>query len=227
MCDLRPCTVTGLISLLVPASRLLLVATCACILSPTHVPAAPREQLIPVLSHALESRGPGTVAYLVVTFDTRSDTSGLVLQFKTSPGRFSRTAQASIEQAIRRTAQSLKLSTDSWTVVLSVPYPEITIYGEDLSGMVGLSVAAMAEGRALIPGLVMTGTITPEGRIGPVGTVPLRIPATGRGHLRRVIVSKEQAIAERDQPMPHVMQVSPIASVTQAFEELTDRSPKP
>jgi hypothetical protein len=164
---------------------------------------------------------------LVVAFDTRADSSGLALRFQTSPGRFSRTAQASIEQAIRRTAQSLKLSTDSWTVVLSVPYPEITIYGEDLSGMVGLSVAAMATGRTLRPGLVMTGIITPEGRIGPVGSAPLRVPAPGRGHLRRILVSKEQAIVERDQPSPHVMQVSPIASVTQAFQELTDISAKP
>lgn len=189
--------------------------------------AAAHEQLIPVLSHTLESHGSGTVAYLVATFDTRADSSGLVLQFKTFPGRFSRTAQASIEQAIRRTAQSLKLSTDSWTVVLSVPYPEITISGENLSGMVGLSVAGMATGRTLRPGLVMTGTITPEGRIGPVGSVPLRIPATGRAHLRRVIVAKEQAIAERDQATPDVIQVSPMSSVTQAFRELTAEPPKP
>lgn len=43
-------------------------------------------------------------------------------------------------------AQSLNLSTDSWTVVLTVPYPDTALYGEDLSAMVALSMAAMATG---------------------------------------------------------------------------------
>lgn len=73
----------------------------------------------------------------------------------------------------------------------------------------------------------MTGTITPEGRIGPVGSAPLRVPARGRAHLRRVIVAKEQAIAERDQATPDIMQVSPVGSATQAFRELTAEAPKP
>jgi ATP-dependent Lon protease len=121
----------------------------------------------------------------------------------------------------------LNLSTDSWTVILSVPYPEITMYGEDLSGMVGLTVAAMAKGRTIIPGLVVTGTITAEGRIGPVGTKPLKLPSIGRGHLRRVIVAQEQLLEERDQSVPGKMQILPIGSVAQAFQELTDLSPKP
>jgi hypothetical protein len=189
--------------------------------------AARRELLIPILSHTLESRRTETVAYVIAGFDTRSDRSGLLLQFKTFPGRFSRTAKASIEHAIRRTAQSLNLSTDSWSVVLTVPYPETTIYGEDLSAMIGLSVAAMATGRTVAPGMVMTATITPEGQLGPVGSKPLKIPPTGRGHLRRVLVSKDQLIAESDEPLANAMQVSPMSSVSQAFQELTAASPKP
>src|SRR3954454_24258181 len=156
---------------------LLLLCTCACA---TAAYAAPREQLIPVFSHSMESHSTRTVAYLIVSFDKRPDASGLNLTFKEFPGRFSRAAQASIEQAIRRTARSLGLSPDSWTVALSVPYPEITMYGDDLSGMVGLTVVAMAKGRTITPGLVMTGTVTSEGRIAPVGNTPLKLPAAGR-----------------------------------------------
>lgn len=131
---------------------MLLIST----LSATPATAAPREQLIPVLSHVGEASARGTVGYVHITFDRRSDASGLAIRFRTAPGRFSRSAQASIEEAIRRTAHSLKLSTDSWTVVLTVPYSDIVVSGEHLSGMVGLSVAAMATGRTIDPGLLVT-----------------------------------------------------------------------
>ena len=52
----------------------------------------------------------------------------LVLHFRATPGRFSRMAQTLIEQGIRRSARSLGISTDSWTVELSVPYAGMTIY---------------------------------------------------------------------------------------------------
>ena len=209
------------------ALRLLLLLALLGAVSPAPAAAAPREEFIPVLSKVLESNTSGTVTYVRVTFDTRSDSSGLVLRFKDTPGRFSHTAKQSIEAAIRHAAQSLHLSADSWTVVLSVPYGGITIYGENLSGMVGLSVAAMATGRTITPGLLMTGLITPEGRIGPVGSTPLQIPMAGRARLNRVLVAKEQALAERDRTTLPVMQISPISSVTQAFQELTAETPKP
>ncbi len=189
--------------------------------------AASREQMIPVLSHVGEASARGTVGYVHITFDRRSDASGLAIQFNTAPGRFSRSAQASIGEAIRRTAHSLKLSTDSWTVVLTVPYSDIEVSGGHLSGMVGLSVAAMATGRTIDTGLLVTGRITQEGQIGPVGSAPLQVPAPGRARLRRVVVSKEQPLAERDQPARDLIQVTPVSSVTQAFQELTGEAPKP
>lgn len=206
--------------------QLTITVSLIVVLSAAQATAAPREQMVPVLSHVWEASSKGSVDYVVISFDRRGDTSGLAIQFKTAPGRFSRSAQTSIEEAIHRTARSLKLSTDSWTVVLTVPYPDITVSGENLPGMVALSVAAMATGHTIDPGLLMTGMITPEGRIGPVGSTPLRVPAPGRARLRRVLVSKEQPLAERDQPARDLMQVTPISSVTQAFQELTGEPPK-
>jgi predicted S18 family serine protease len=208
-------------------AQLTITASLIGVLSAAPVTAAPREQMIPVLSHVWEASSKGSVDYVVITFDRRADTSGLAVQFKTTPGRFSRSVQTSIEEAIRRTARSLKLSTDSWTVVLTVPYPDITVSGENLYGMVALSVAAMATGRTIDTGLLLTGTITPEGRIGPAGSTPLRVPAPGRARLRRVLVSKEQPLAERDRPARDLMPVTPISSVTQAFQELTGEPPRP
>lgn len=205
----------------------LLITSLIGPLSATPTIAAPREEMVPVLSHVGEASLRGTVGYVHIAFDQRSDASGLTIRFNTAPGRFSRSAQASIEEAIRRTAHSLKLSTDSWTVVLTIPYSDITISGEHLSGMVGLRVAAMATGRTVDPGLLVTGRITQEGQIGPVGSAPLQIAAPGRARLRRVVVSKDQPLVERDQSARDLIQVTPVSSVTQAFQELIGEPPKP
>lgn len=205
----------------------LLIMSLIGTFSATPAAAAPLEQVIPVLSHVGEASARGTVGYVHIMFDRRSDASGLAIRFNTEPGHFSRSAQTSIEEAIRRTAHSLKLSADSWTVVLTVPYSDIVVSGGHLSEMVGLSVAAMATGRTIDPGLLVTGRITQEGQIGPVGSAPLQVPAPGRARLRRVVVSKEQPLAERDQPARELIQVTPVSSVTQAFQELTGESPKP
>lgn len=215
-----PAPTTACRILFVPVSWIVLVVTLSFGVTPC-LAAASREQLIPILGTTMGSHATGIVAYIVATFEIRTDTSGLMIQFKSSPGHFSHMAQTSIDQAIRRAAHSLNLSTDSWTVTLLVPYSGLTIYGESLSAMVGLSVAAMAEGRSVSPDYVMTGTITPDGRIGVVGSVPLKITAASEAHLRRVLVPEEQDVADGDWQTPFLMQISPVGSVNQAFDGLT------
>lgn len=190
-----------------------------------QVCAAPREQLIPILGVTTGQNQIGTVSYVRVSFDERQDQTGLMLHFRATPGRFSRMAQTSIEQAIRRSAQSLGISTDSWTVELSVPYAGMTIYGDSMSAMVSLSVAAMAQGKTVPTGYVLTGTVTPEGEIGPVGSVPLKVQAARAAKLRRVVVSKQTLAAEQAGNLPISIQISPVQSVPEALDALTDSSP--
>ena len=182
-----------------------------------------REQLVPILGVKTGQQPTGTVAYLVVAFEERDDQSGLIVHFRNSPGRFSRLAQTSVEQAIRRTARSLSLSTDSWTVDLSVPYPGVTIYGESLSAMMALCVAALSKGDFVAPDRAITGTITPDGRIGPVGSVPLKIAAANDARLHRVLVPEDKDPGDGDYPLPFLMQITPVGSVHQAYAALTAR----
>jgi hypothetical protein len=186
---------------------------------------APREQLIPILGATTGQNQIGTVSYVRISFEERQDQAGLLLHFYETPGRFSRMAQASIEQAIRRSARSLGISTDSWTVKLSIPYAGTTVYGDSISAMVGLSIAAMAQGKTVPIGHVLTGTVTPDGEIGPVGSVPLKVQAARAARLRRVVVSKQTPAAENTGDPPVSIQVSPVQSVPEALDALTDPSP--
>jgi predicted S18 family serine protease len=98
----------------------------------------------------------------------------------------------------------------------------MTVYGDSLSAMVSLSVAAMAQGKRVPTGYVLTGTVTPDGTIGPVGSIPLKVQAARAAKLRRVVVSRQNAPAEREEHLPISLEVSPVDSVPEALDALTE-----
>lgn len=181
-----------------------------------------REQLVPVLGVTMDQRPTGVVAYLVVSFEERADHDGLMIHFNHAPGSFSRMAQTAGEEAIYRAAHALGLSTDSWSVVLSVPYEGITLYGESYSAMIALSVVAMAKGDFIPSDRVITGTVTPDGHIGAVGSVPLKVVAANEAHLRRVLIPDEWDPADSAWETPFLMEISPVDSVIEAYHALID-----
>src|SRR6185295_10173913 len=103
---------------------------------------------------------------------------------------------------------SLDLSTDSWTVALTAPYPDVTIGGDSLSGMVALSVAALAQGCPMPAHTVLIGTITSDGSIAPVGAVPLKLAAAHTANIRLVLVSDRQMARGAHVWMSSSMQIS-------------------
>jgi hypothetical protein len=180
------------------------------------------DALIPVLGTTMEKIPIGRVVYLELTFEARGDEGGLAVLFKSLPGRISPTTQTAVEEAIYRAARALGLSPHSWTVMVALPYPGVTLYGESCSAMIALSVVAMAKGEGIPADRVITGTVTPDGRIGPVSAIPLKLAAASEAHLRRVLVPEEQDRTDDDYKTPFLMQVSPVGTVSQAYQAFTD-----
>jgi len=185
-------------------------------------PSRQLEQQIPILGVMMRGdRSIGTVTHIVVSFAERSDATGLAVIFPGSVGKLSPMAQTSTEQGIYRAARVAGLSTDSWTVMVTVVQPNVTIYGNSLSAMVGLTVIAMAKGETILPDRVVTGGIAPDGHILTVGGIPLKVEAAALEHLKRVIVPDEMSPDDGDWQTPFLMQVSPVRSLQQAYFGLT------
>lgn len=182
-----------------------------------------QEQLIWILGTTLNfnQEPTGVVSALLVEFEKRQDHNGLAVTFRTAPGRFSPLAQIAVTEAIDRTARFAGLLSDSWSVVLTVPYQGVTVYGASLSAMVGLTVVALAKGDPIPGDRAITGTVTAKGEIGPVGGIPLKVNAAYEGHLSRILIPEEQDIADSDWQTPFLMQVSPVRSVSDAYTALT------
>ena len=186
-----------------------------------------REQIIPILGVTMEKKPIGTVANVILSFQERDDHNGLAVLFRSGPGRFSRMAQTAVQQAIYRAARAAEMKSDSWTVVLAVPYAGITIYGDSLSAMISVSVLAMANGESIPSDRVITGAVTPDGHISPVGSVPLKVAAANEAHLRRVVVPEEMDMTDSDWRTPFLMQISPVSSISEAYLALTDHPLRP
>ena len=185
-----------------------------------------RVQSIRILGTTVNQRNElvGTVGEVAVGLEQRQDRQGIMVTFWSTPGQFSAYAQGAVLAAIDRVARQAHLNTDSWSVSFAVIDPGVVIYGDSLSAMAGIAVAALAKGDEIPRDAVMTGTVTEDGHIGSVGQVPLKVKAAGERHLRRVLVPDETDVSDADWQTPFLMQVSPVRSVSDAYEALTGRS---
>ena len=178
---------------------------------------------IPILGTSINQhhRLVGLVSQIVIDLSERRDHNGLQVQFHTEPGQFSLLARKAIHQAITRAFHVANLPSSSWTVLLRFPYRGLTIYGERLSAMVGLSVVAMVKGDVLLEGRILTGTITDEGYIGSVSGLQLKILAAYRQHFQRVFIPSDYDIEDGDWRTPFLMHVSPVSTINEAYLGLT------
>jgi predicted S18 family serine protease len=188
-----------------------------------------REQIIRVLGTTLDDRyqPTGVVAELVVGLEQRPDHRGIEVTFEIEPGHFSQKTQGAVVLAIDRIARAARMNPDSWSVFLGFPSPGVTLYGDSLSAMVGLTVVALAKGDFVPLDRTMTGTVGHDGHIGVVSGIPLKIEAAHEQHISRVLIPQEFDRADPDWRTPFLMQVSPVGSVSDAYEALTDRPLRP
>lgn len=178
---------------------------------------------IPILGTSINEqfRPVGLVTQVVIDVYERQDQNGLQIQFHTEPGQFSLLARKSIHEAITRALAVANIPSESWTVLLKFPYTGLTVYGESLSAMVGLSVVSMLKGDHLLEGRALTGTITERGFIGAVGGLQLKILAAYNNHFKRVLVPSEYDVRDGDWRTPFLMHVSPVGTVDEAYFGLT------
>ena len=184
-----------------------------------------REQLIHTLgtTQGAHSQPVGVLAEVVIGLEQRTDHRGTEIIFEDKAGNFSDRTQGAIMLAIDRTARAARLNPDSWSIFLSFDSPGMTLYGDSLSAMVGLTVVALAKGDTIQFNRAMTGTVTNDGHIGVVSGIPFKIAAAHLGHMQRVLIPDEADATDPDWRVPFLMHVSPVGSVSDAYQALTDR----
>ena len=181
--------------------------------------------VIPILGTTTDENAEpiGIVAEIHLEFLQRRDHDGLDVQFRSEPGKFSPYAQQSVIEALHLVVKAAALNPDSWTVRFRLPYPGVTLYGESLSAMAALNIVALAKNEPVDEKTVLTGTVTPDGHVGTVGGVPLKILAAYEQDYRKVLIPEEPDVADDDWETPFLMEVRPVGSIKKAYLTLTNR----
>jgi predicted S18 family serine protease len=101
---------------------------------------------------------------------------------------------------------------------------EGNIDGPSAGGLFTASTLALILGDSLQSEVTMTGTINPDGSIGPVGGIPLKVQAAHEQGKRRVVIPAGQLTPQlRDLETELGIEVQEAADVYQAYEFLTDK----
>jgi predicted ATP-dependent protease len=201
------------------------LAACLLFLMPTQGKAEQQSMLVPIIGISTSdlSKHEVMVVYVQILFEKRSVSDALIIKFHEKPGNFSRIIQTSIEYAIRNVARAAHVDTGAWTVELIVPYPDFEVSGESCTAIIALSVLAMARGHSIPspPDIAMTGTIRPNGTIGPVSEIPYKLLAASEGHFRKVLIPAEN---DADWRTPFLMHVVEVQTTAEAYYWLTGKS---
>ena len=185
-----------------------------------------REQLIHILgtTQAGQSQQVGVVAEKSSSAWSNERTT-MVLRSISEPGQgnFSDRTQRAIMLAIDRTAKAAHLNPDSWRHLSLFRSPRRhTLRRQPFSnGRTDRHRPGQRRYRSIHRAL--TGTVTNDGHIGVVSGIPFKIDAAHHEHLQRILIPDEADATDPDWRTPFLMQVSPVASISEAYEALTDR----
>ncbi len=195
------------------------------------------EQLaeIPVLG-ATPANNRGVVELALIRWDQAAAPDPLELKWNTGQKNFLRGIREDVQfvnesvhafdtalnVAVARTPGSRHTGTLS---ILGFAYQTTKSDGPSAGGVFTVGFIAALRGDRIRKGIAMTGTIEPDGRIGPVGAIPDKLRAAAREGYRTVLIPRGQLYEPRwDLPTLATalnLTIQEVSSIDEAYELMT------
>jgi predicted S18 family serine protease len=154
-----------------------------------------RAATVPGLA-VLDDGRTGVVHYIAIQISTRPQLDGPVIQFSEihigGGSLVGDSWKESVKRAVRAALNQLGVDGRDWVVTIKNRSYNAVTDGMSASGAVAVGVMAAWRGDPVRPKVAMTGQITQEGRIAPVGSVPQKVEAAAREHFKTVLVPRGQ-----------------------------------
>jgi PDZ domain-containing protein len=168
----------------------LLIATLLCGI-PVSTSANTAIEL-PVLA-AVRQNNLGVFEILMMWWDKKPEPNPVQLQWILAGVRLGHTHVGAMAQAFAYAVERTPSVQHSGTVsVQGVTYRPTGSDGPSAGAAMAVGFIALFKGDSIQRGIALTGTIEPEGRIGPVGSIPDKIRAAVREGYRTVLVPSGQ-----------------------------------
>lgn len=139
---------------------------------------------------------PGVVNYILIQLDRSPSYDGPVVQFnEMNLGGGSRVGDE-WKEGVRRAVQAVMKTVGDegkdWLITIKNRSMTAITDGASASAAVAVGLLAAYRGDALASHIVVSGQITPDGRLDVVGGLPVKIDAAAAAHYRVLVVSRDQ-----------------------------------
>ncbi len=180
---------------------------------------------IPVLA-MIEANDRGVFEVFLLRWDRRPSPSPMVLQWQGGnirPGQSNLNSMArAFQYAIEHTPRVDHVGTVS---AMGFAYASTGTDGPSAGAVMTVGFAALLKGDRIHPGIAMTGTITQDGAIGPVGGIPDKIRAAVREGYRTILIPE----AQRNDPLWNInrlawdlnVEVKGVGRIEEAYHLMT------
>lgn len=192
-------------------------------------PAASAEYVVevPVLA-AIRANTQGVFEMMIMRWDQKPQPDPIELIRYNSRVRLGMGNLESIDlafaYAVERTAQIRHSGTVS---IFGHAYRPTNSDGPSAGAVMTVGFIALLKGDRLLRGVALTGTLEPDGRIGPVGSIPDKMRAAAREGYRTILVPAGQIYGPNwnlnEVALELNLTVKEVDTVDQAYELMTGR----
>lgn len=200
---------------------------------PTLPVFAAGSNIISVAALGVQGEGlPGVVNYILVQFDRVTAHDGPTVQFsEINLGGGSRVGEE-WKEGVRRAVQAVSRSVGDpghdW--LITIKNRSLTSVTDGMSASAAVAVAIMAayHGSTIGSTVVLSGQISPDGRIDVVGGLPVKIEAAANAHYSMVVVPRDQSLVQDWTLATEVanrrrVQLLQVGTLEEAYQAMTTR----
>jgi hypothetical protein len=194
-----------------------------------HVSAAAADNVveIPILS-MIPANDRGAFLAMVLNWDKKPSPNPVELQSGNQRVRIMGTGLGALHAALRYAVDHTPAIPHTGTITMyHASYAPTSSDGPSAGAAMAVGFLAVFRGDRIIRGVAVTGTIEPDGRIGPVGGIPDKVRAAKREGYRLVLVPAGQIRTTRwnltELALELNITITEVETIDHAYELMTGR----
>ncbi len=206
---------------------LLILALLTAWLVPVAPAAAENVVEVPVLA-ALKANNKGVFEVMLVWWDQKPEPIPIALRWLDGGVTLKQSHLGAMADAFNFAVAHTPAQLHTGTVsVQGVAYLPTSTDGPSAGATMAVGFVAVLKGESIIRGIALTGTIQPDGRIGPVGAIPDKVRAAAREGYRTVLIPQGQLHSPEwnlgSLALELNITVKEVETVAEAYELMTGR----
>jgi len=175
---------------------------------------------------------PGVVNYILIQFDRITAQDGPTIQFnEVSLGGGSLVGEQwkeGVRRAVRAVAQSVGDDGRDWLITIKNRSMTAVTDGMSASASVAVGIMAAYKGDVIGSDVVLSGQITPDGRLDVVGGLPVKIEAAADANYRTIVVARDQMLMSdwmltNDVASRKRVQLIQVSTLEEAYQAMTGK----